>query len=633
MTAPSVTTSVSAKKAAKALVGVSPHLSRGEQVRFIAAGNSFLPLCDLVVVTSARVLLVQSADVERTGIKKQIAGDTIGSFDLRSRMGGWPTLRLVDRIGAEHGYGQVKPADVVDLERALTDLVHTGWASPATVPDGEETPVEVMRFQTPPGWPTPPAGWEPPDGWAPEPSWPPAPAGWQFWLPATAPPPVVAAPPPTPLPVAPPPATAPTAVPPAPIIPPPAANAAAFGGRKKALETENAQLREALVATGAVDDAQRAARNQQLTAELQSLTARIAQANVELAAVQADLINTSDVALLQSAGVYAYAHPLEDAVGYKDLLARLKDDTKSFVRNGEAVLASTNWQVNGSMAEGKKMVGDFSKLLLRAYNAEADNCVRTVRPHSRHTSVERLAKVSQTIARLGKTMNIHISDRYHQLRCQEIVLTADYRAKVEAEKEDARALREEMREQAAAARDFERAQAKWDKEQTHVESALAALTSRGDGEGEAALRLRERLDEIEAGRAEVEALAANARGGHVYVISNVGAFGDGVVKIGMTRRLDPQDRIRELGDASVPFRFDVHALVQNHDAVGLERALHAHFADRRLNQVNLRREFFRATPAEVLQALQQIPNANVVEFTELPEAAEWRASTPKAEPT
>jgi hypothetical protein len=157
---------------------------------------------------------------------------------------------------------------------------------------------------------------------------------------------------------------------------------------------------------------------------------------------------------------------------------------------------------------------------------------------------------------------------------------------------------------------------------------LAALTGRGQGESEAAAKLRERLGEIEAGRAEVEALAANARGGHVYVISNVGAFGDGVVKIGMTRRLDPQDRIRELGDASVPFRFDVHALVQNHDAVGLERALHTRFADRRLNHVNLRREFFRATPAEVLHALQQIPNANVVEFTELPEAAEWRASTP-----
>jgi len=287
-----------------------------------------------------------------------------------------------------------------------------------------------------------------------------------------------------------------------------------------------------------------------------------------------------------------------------------------------------DWTVNGSRSQGAKMVKDFSTLMLRAYNAEADNCVRTVRPHSRQTSVDRLGKVAQSIARLGKTMHIRIDDRYHELRCAEINLTADYRAKVEEEKEEARALREQMREEAAAAKDFERAQAKWDKEQTHVETALNALTSRGDGATEAAEQLRARLREIEVGRAEVEALAANARGGHVYIISNIGAFGDGIVKIGMTRRLDPLDRIRELGDASVPFRFDIHALVQNHDAVGLERELHTRFADRRLNQVNLRREFFRVTPAEVLTALQEIPNANVVEFTETPEAAEWRASTP-----
>ena len=85
----------------------------------------------------------------------------------------------------------------------------------------------------------------------------------------------------------------------------------------------------------------------------------------------------------------------------------------------------------------------------------------------------------------------------------------------------------------------------------------------------------------------------------MYVISNVGAFGEDIVKIGMTRRLDPMDRVRELGDASVPFRYDVHAMVFSDDAVGLETHLHHQFADRRLNLVNMRREFFRARPAEV----------------------------------
>jgi hypothetical protein len=94
----------------------------------------------------------------------------------------------------------------------------------------------------------------------------------------------------------------------------------------------------------------------------------------------------------------------------------------------------------------------------------------------------------------------------------------------------------------------------------------------------------------------VEARAANTRVGHVYVISDIGSFGQGVVKIGMTRRLDPVERVTELGDASVPFRFDVHALVFSEDAVELERRLHANFANRRLNLANLRREFFYVSP-------------------------------------
>jgi hypothetical protein len=469
--------------------------------------------------------------------------------------------------------------------------------------------VEVRRFRPPPGWPRPPQGWVPPPGWAPDPSWPPAPAGWQFWGPVaqaqlTAPVPRIKVP----------------------VVPPPAANG--FGSRRKALEAENAQLREALATAGALDDSVRAEGIRMMEAQLQNVLAQVSRARAELEAVRDELINATDTALLQAAGVYAYAHPLDDAVGYRERIVALKEDTKAFLRTGNAVTATTNWQVNGSLTEGKKMVDDFTKLLLHAYNTEADNCVRTVKPQSRQNSVERLTRISETIERLGSSMEIRIDDRYHRLRCAEIVLTADYRAKVEAGKEEARAIREEMKEQAAAARDYERTRAKLDKDQAHVESSLAALVRRGDGESVAALSLRSRLEEIEAGRVAVEELAGNARAGHVYVISNIGAFGAGVVKIGMTRRLDPYDRIRELGDASVPFRFDVHAVVQHHDAVGLERALHERFADRRLNQVNHRREFFRATPAEVLAALRDIPGAGVLDFAERPEAPEWRASTP-----
>jgi Meiotically Up-regulated Gene 113 (MUG113) protein len=98
-----------------------------------------------------------------------------------------------------------------------------------------------------------------------------------------------------------------------------------------------------------------------------------------------------------------------------------------------------------------------------------------------------------------------------------------------------------------------------------------------------------------------------------------------MVKIGMTRRLDPHDRVRELGDASVPFHYDVHALIFSDDAVGLETRLHHEFADRRVNLVNLRREFFRVTPSEVRDALIS-HQGSIIEWVDAPEAAEWRQS-------
>ncbi|WP_262005625.1 GIY-YIG nuclease family protein [Streptomyces sp. FIT100] len=148
----------------------------------------------------------------------------------------------------------------------------------------------------------------------------------------------------------------------------------------------------------------------------------------------------------------------------------------------------------------------------------------------------------------------------------------------------------------------------------------------GTGDEAAIAELEGKLAELGAELEAVEAREANIRAGYVYVISNVGAFGERMVKIGMTRRLDPMDRVIELGDASVPFRFDVHALIFSEDAVGLERRLHQEFESRRVNRVNLRREFFYVTPAVVRAALQRLAGQHLLEFQDTPEAPEWRAS-------
>ncbi len=137
--------------------------------------------------------------------------------------------------------------------------------------------------------------------------------------------------------------------------------------------------------------------------------------------------------------------------------------------------------------------------------------------------------------------------------------------------------------------------------------------------------LESRLRDIDEAIEMNDFRAANIRAGYVYVISNIGAFGGSVVKIGMTRRLEPLDRIRELGDASVPFPFDIHALYFSDDAVTLETELHNAFAERRLNHANYRREFFFATPEEVRDILAQ-KLGNLLEYAAKPEAEQYYQS-------
>ncbi|MFE9914804.1 DUF4041 domain-containing protein [Micromonospora sp. NPDC005553] len=296
-------------------------------------------------------------------------------------------------------------------------------------------------------------------------------------------------------------------------------------------------------------------------------------------------------------------------------------------REGGAVLAATGWTVNGSAAEGRVMVRDFSKLLLRAYNAEADNLVRGLKPYKLDSAIERLGKVAATIAKLGKTMHIRISEDYHRLRVRELEITADHQAKLAEEKEHEREEKARLREERRVQQEIDRERARLDKERQHYANALAALQAKGDVDG--AAQMQERLSQIDTGIEDVDYRAANVRAGYVYVISNLGAFGEKVVKIGMTRRLDPLDRVRELSDASVPFNFDVHALFFSEDAVGIEAKMHTRLADRRVNLINQRREFFYATPQEAKEYLLEL-TGSLLQYDEIPEALEYRQSLTQA---
>jgi DNA repair exonuclease SbcCD ATPase subunit len=361
-----------------------------------------------------------------------------------------------------------------------------------------------------------------------------------------------------------------------------------------------------------------------LQEELEAAKNERDELTAQLTELKSEVVTTEETALLQEAGVYEYRHPLSDSVEYKEALKTIKGQVKEMTRaDGGAVRGNTNWTVNGSVAQGRKMVRDFSKLMLRAYNAEADNLARGMKPYKLESAVERLTKVAATIARLGRTMDIHISGPYHELRVYELELTADYREKQAEEKEKEREERERLREEQRAQKEMEKERARLEKERQHYLNSLEILRAKGDTE--AINRLESELGEIEKAISDVDYRAANVRAGYVYVISNLGSFGEGIVKVGLTRRLEPLDRVRELGDASVPFRFDVHAIHFSDDAVGIEAELHQRLADRRVNKVNMRREFFYATPAEVKKHLLDVAG-DLLSFEETPEALEYHQS-------
>lgn len=432
-----------------------------------------------------------------------------------------------------------------------------------------------LRFNPPPGWPKPPFGWIPPKGWTPDPSWPAPPPGWALWVTDEAE------------------AGVPSSDGANPLHTQPSTDAAepTPGGidrRIAILESENAALR----------------------ARLEGVGSSVAEA-----------IILDDDRLLQDIGIYRYHHPLENSPAFKERLDSLSLRIAEMVKANTVIERSNMFTFDGSLAKGRKMTGDLGRLMLRAYNAEADNSIRALRLGNVVTAKKRLDASRAAIAKLGAMMDMRISDGFHHLRIDEIELTADFLMKKQEERERAREERERLREERKVAAELAAQREKLEKERSHLATVVEELRASGSPSAD----WEQKLLAVDEAIAQNDFRAANIRAGYVYVISNRGAFGDHVVKIGLTRRLEPLERIDELGGASVPFRFDVHALYFSEDAVALEGELHRHFSSRRVNWANTRREFFFATPAEVRAVLAE-KLGELLEFSEHAEATEYLQS-------
>jgi hypothetical protein len=346
----------------------------------------------------------------------------------------------------------------------------------------------------------------------------------------------------------------------------------------------------------------------------------------EISEVKNSLIETQEIAMLQEVGIYQYTSILDTSEGYSDKIAEIRSSIKARnIANGGAIRAAQGWTVNGSTAEGAKMVKEFSKLMLRAYNGEVDDAIRTLKPFKLQAAVDRVNKVEQSIEKLGKTMQIEIDNDYHKLRVEEIRLTADFLSKKEEEKELQKEERLRLKEEEKAQKEFEREKEKLNKELMHHQAVLAKADETGNLK--VVEEAKTKIAEVESSISGVEERVANIRTGYVYVISNIGSFGESVLKVGLTRRIDPEERIQELSDASVPFRFDIHAIIFSADAVSLEKQLHQELDKHRLNKVNTRKEFFSTSPAHVKELLSKLSTESILTYKEEAEAPEWRISS------
>ena len=364
----------------------------------------------------------------------------------------------------------------------------------------------------------------------------------------------------------------------------------------------------------------------QLREEIDSQESRLRELREQLVVADENL-------LMETFALYKPTFDFVNSDIYNEKLKAIRENQKELIKADKACTGNSNWTVNGNAQKGKKMVKDMQKLLLRAFNNECDEAVSKVKYNNFEQSLNRIVKSREQIEKLGAMMGISITSAYFNSKTEELRLALEYRQKKQDEKEELKLLKEQQREEEKLRKEIEEQRRKVEKEQNHYQNALKEIEARilSAAESERA-ELLEKKREIEIGIAETEKAMkdidyreANQRAGYVYIISNIGAFGENVYKIGMTRRLDPTERIEELGSASVPFNFDIHAMIFTEDAPALESALHRAFDDRKLNWVNTRREFFKVT----LDEIKEVVKANhdkTAEFIEIAEAEQYRTS-------
>ncbi len=365
-------------------------------------------------------------------------------------------------------------------------------------------------------------------------------------------------------------------------------------------------------------------RRAKLSKEYQEALGRYEQLKKEIALLEENL---EDI----SFGIYKPHFSFQSSEEYKTALEQLRDRERQLVRNGRAAVCPVQWTVGDSAKQGQRMVKQYMKVMLCAFNSECEAAVANVSWNNITRMEERVRKFFDAVNELGGVMQVSLTPEFLQLKLDELRLTHEYEEKKYQEREEQRKVREQIREEEKAQRELEKAREQAEREEADYEKALAQAREEAFKATGAQLQklsehiqsLEAKVDEARRNKERAISRAQLTKSGFVYVISNVGSFGERVFKIGMTRRLEPMERIAELGDASVPFPFDLHAMLYSDDAPALEAALHQLLEDRRVNLVNPRKEFYHSVELEEIEVFVKQRGLSA-QFIKVAEAKEYR---------
>ena len=358
----------------------------------------------------------------------------------------------------------------------------------------------------------------------------------------------------------------------------------------------------------------------------------ISDLNKKISDLNKEIIVLEDEKLYQSFSLYTPLFDFTKSEEYKNKLEVIREKQKFLLKNNIAANFSENWTLDGSLTKGKKMVKDNVKQILRSFNNECDNVIDKVKFNNIDSMRNRIIKSFEQLNKLNEINKISIKVDYLNLKLDELALAYEYQLKKQEEKEEQKRIREELREQQKVERELEEARKNTIKDKQHYEKAINELKQRlelTDNLEEkqnltSKMNLLEvELDNINSKLADIDYRQKNQKAGYVYIISNIGAFGENIYKIGMTRRLEPEERIHELSDASVPFNFDIHAMIFSEDAPALENALHKAFEDKKVNMMNSRKEFFNVTLDEIKNVVKNNFDKSV-DFIDIAPAEQYR---------